>query len=65
MLTGKPTKGVPEVVDCAVGIVIGDRELEGMCKDTGFKIYTGSGCQGGEPYVLLGDQVWRPALGIG
>jgi hypothetical protein len=25
-----------------------------MRKDTGHKIYTGSGCQGGEPYVLLG-----------
>jgi hypothetical protein len=36
-----------------------------MRKDTGHKIYTGSGCQGGEPYVLFGDQVWRPALGVG
>jgi hypothetical protein len=25
-----------------------------MRKDTGHKIYTGSGCQGGEPYVLFG-----------
>jgi hypothetical protein len=25
-----------------------------MCKDTGHKVYTGSGCQGGEPYVLFG-----------
>jgi hypothetical protein len=27
-----------------------------MHKDTGHKIYTGSGCQGGEPYVLFGDK---------
>jgi hypothetical protein len=32
----------------------GERELEGMHKDTGHKIYTGSGCQGGEPYLLFG-----------
>jgi hypothetical protein len=25
-----------------------------MRKDTGHKIYTGSGCQGDEPYVLFG-----------
>jgi hypothetical protein len=25
-----------------------------MRKDTGHKIYTGSGCQGGEPYILFG-----------
>jgi hypothetical protein len=36
-----------------------------MRKDTGHKIYTGSGRQDGEPYVLFGDQVWRPALGVG
>jgi hypothetical protein len=36
-----------------------------MRKDTGHKIYTGSGCQGGEPYVQFGDEVWRPALGVG
>jgi hypothetical protein len=36
-----------------------------MRKDTGHKIYTGSGRQGGEPYVLFGDQVWHPALGVG
>jgi hypothetical protein len=42
-----------------------DLELEGMRKNTGHKIYTGSGCQGGEPHVLFGDQVWRPALGVG
>jgi hypothetical protein len=35
-----------------------------MRKDTGHKIYTGSGRQGGEPYVLFGEQVWRPALGV-
>jgi hypothetical protein len=35
-----------------------------MHKDTGHKIYIGLGCQGGEPYVLFGDQVWRPALGV-
>jgi hypothetical protein len=42
-----------------------DLEPEGMCEDTRHEIYTGSGCQGGEPYVCLGDQVWRPALGVG
>jgi hypothetical protein len=36
-----------------------------MRKDTGHTIYTGSGRQGGEPYVLFGEQVWRPALGVG
>jgi hypothetical protein len=25
-----------------------------MHKNTGHKIYTGSGCQGGEPYLLFG-----------
>jgi hypothetical protein len=34
-----------------------------MHEDTGHKIYTGSGCQGGEPYVLFGV-VLRPALGL-
>jgi hypothetical protein len=34
-----------------------DLEPGGMRKDTGHKIYTGSSC--------LGDQVWRPALGVG
>jgi hypothetical protein len=33
---------------------LGDRELECMRKDTRRKIYTGLGCQGGEPYVLFG-----------
>jgi hypothetical protein len=50
---------------CGGGSWSGDQELEGICKDTGHKIYTGSGCQGGEPYILSGDQVWRPALGVG
>jgi hypothetical protein len=36
-----------------------------MRKDTGHKIYTGSGHQSSKPYVLFGDQVWRPALGVG
>jgi hypothetical protein len=31
-----------------------DLELEGIRKDTGHKIYTGSGRQGGEPYVVFG-----------
>jgi hypothetical protein len=34
-----------------------------MGKDTGHKIYTSSGRQSSGPYVLFGDQVWRPALG--
>jgi hypothetical protein len=45
-----------------------DRETEysKVCaRDTGHKIYTGSDRQGGGPYVLFGDQVWRPALGVG
>jgi hypothetical protein len=42
-----------------------DLEPEGTREDTRHEIYTGSGCQGGEPYVLFGDQVWRPALGVG
>jgi hypothetical protein len=28
--------------------------------DTGHKIYTGSGCQGGEPYVLVGGSSMAP-----
>jgi hypothetical protein len=39
-----------------------DLEPEGMREDTRHKIYTSSGCQGGEPYVLFGI-VLRPALG--
>jgi hypothetical protein len=35
-----------------------------MRKDTEHKIYKGSGRQGGESYVLFGDQVWRSALGV-
>jgi hypothetical protein len=42
-----------------------DLELEVMRKDTGHKIYTGSGRQGDKPYLLFGDQVWHPALGVG
>ena len=42
-----------------------DLELEGMRKDTGHKIYIGSGRQSSGPYVLFGDKVWRPALGVG
>jgi hypothetical protein len=38
----------------------GDRELEGMRKDTVHNIYTGSGCQGGEPYVLFGGSSMAP-----
>jgi hypothetical protein len=40
--------------------VTGDRELEGMRKDTRHKIYTGSGCQGGEPFVLFGGTSMAP-----
>jgi hypothetical protein len=36
-----------------------------MRKDTGHKIYIGSGYQGGKLYVLFEDQVWRPTLGVG
>jgi hypothetical protein len=50
---------------CGGGSWSGDRELEGVRRDMGHKIYTGSGCQSGEPYILFGDQVWRPALGVG
>jgi hypothetical protein len=31
-----------------------------MRKDTGHKIYTGSGYQGGEPYVLFGGSSMAP-----
>jgi hypothetical protein len=31
-----------------------------MHKDTGHKIYTGSGCQGGEPYVLFEGSSMAP-----
>jgi hypothetical protein len=31
-----------------------------MRKDTGHKIYIGSGCQGGEPYVLFGGSSMAP-----
>jgi hypothetical protein len=31
-----------------------------MHKDTGHKIYTGSGCQGGKPYVLFGGSSMAP-----
>jgi hypothetical protein len=31
-----------------------------MHKDTGHKIYTGSGLQGGEPYVLFGGSSMAP-----
>jgi hypothetical protein len=37
-------------------------ELEGVCMDTGHKIYTGSGCQGDEPYVLFREHVYYGAL---
>jgi hypothetical protein len=33
--------------------------------DMGHKIYTGSGRHSSKPYVLFGDQVWRPMLGDG
>jgi hypothetical protein len=33
--------------------------------DTGHNIYTGSGRLSSKPYVLSGDQVWRPVLGVG
>jgi hypothetical protein len=42
-----------------------DLKPEGTREDTRHETYTGSGCQGGEPYVLFGDQGWRPALGVG
>jgi hypothetical protein len=34
-----------------------------MRKDTGHKIYTGSGCQGGELYVLFGGSSMAPCAG--
>jgi hypothetical protein len=40
-----------------------DLEPEGTREDTRHEIYTGSGCQGGEPYVLF-RVVLRPALGV-
>jgi hypothetical protein len=35
-----------------------------MLKDTGHKIYTGSGCQGGEPYVLFGGSSMAPCAWV-
>jgi hypothetical protein len=45
---------------CSGGSWSGERELEGMRKDTGHKIYTGPGRQGGEPYVLFGGSSMAP-----
>jgi hypothetical protein len=58
-------RGVPEVVDCAVRNVIGRARTRRCAQGHRTQDYTGSGRQGGESYVLLGDQVWRPALGVG
>jgi hypothetical protein len=38
---------------------------QSYAQDAGHKIYTGLGHQGGEPYVLFGDHMWRPTLGVG
>jgi hypothetical protein len=35
-----------------------------MHKDTGHKIYTGSGRQGGEPYILFGGSSMAPFVGV-
>jgi hypothetical protein len=45
---------------CGGGSWSGDLELERMRKDMGHKIYTGSGRQGGEPYVLFGVSSMTP-----
>jgi hypothetical protein len=45
-----------------------DRETEHskVCaRDTGHKIYIGSSCQGGKPYVLFGGSRMAYALGVG
>jgi hypothetical protein len=42
-----------------------DLEPEGLREDTRHKIYTGSGSQSSYLTSCLGDQVWRPALGVG
>jgi hypothetical protein len=40
--------------------VIGRLRTRRYVQDTGHKIYTGSGRQGGEPYVLLGVSSMAP-----
>jgi hypothetical protein len=45
-------------------IMIGRPRTRRYGKDTGYKIY-GSGRQGGKPYVLFGDHMWHPTLGVG
>jgi hypothetical protein len=45
---------------CGGGSWSGDRELEGVREDTGHKTYTGSGHQGGEPYILFGVSSMAP-----
>jgi hypothetical protein len=46
---------------CGGGLWSEHWELKGMRKDTGHKIYTSSGRQGGEPYVLFGVSSMAPS----
>jgi hypothetical protein len=59
-------RGVPEVVDCAVRIVIGETKNSKVCtrtRDTRFIQVRVA--KAASPTSCLGDQVWRPALGVG
>jgi hypothetical protein len=64
--TGKPTKGVLEVVDCAVEDRDRETENSKVCAwtlDTRFIQVRVA--KVANPTYCLGDQVWRPALGVG
>jgi hypothetical protein len=64
--TGKPTKGAPEVVDCAVEDRDRETENSKVCpwtQDTRFIQVRAA--KVADPTSCLGDQVWRPALGVG
>jgi hypothetical protein len=62
----RPTKGVPEVVDCAVEDRDQETENSKVCartRDTRFIQVRAA--KEANPTSFLGDQVWRPALGVG
>jgi hypothetical protein len=64
--TGKPTKGVPEAVDYAVEDHDRETENSKVCartRDTRFIQVRAA--KVASPTSCLGDQVWRPALGVG
>jgi hypothetical protein len=59
-------EGVPEVVDCAVEDCDRETENSKVCartRDTRFILVRAA--KVASPMSCLGDQVWRPALGVG